>query len=311
MLGHHHKVVLVGDGAVGSSFSFSLLQTTQEIDELVIVDLKKEKATGESLDLQDITPLTSPVNIHAGDYSDAKDADVVVITAGVPRKPGETRLDLVNKNTKILSTIVTPIVESGFNGIFVVSSNPVDILTTVTQQLSGFPKHRVIGTGTSLDTARLNVVLSEKLNVPVNEIDALVLGEHGDTSFGAFDEATINGKPLKEVTNLTSEDYSELEEAVKNRGSEIIAGKGATFYGVAKYLAYIVKAIIENRNVMLPVSAPLTNQYGINDLYLGMPAVINRTGIERVVDYGLSDTEVEKLKLSAAKMKEVLDGVEF
>ena len=176
MLGHHHKVVLVGDGAVGSSFAFSLLQTTQEIDELVIVDLKKEKATGESLDLQDITPLTSPVNIHAGDYSDATDADVVVITAGVPRKPGETRLDLVSKNTKILSTIVNPIVESGFNGIFVVSSNPVDILTTVTQQLSGFPKHRVIGTGTSLDTARLNVLLSEKLNIPVNEIDALVLG---------------------------------------------------------------------------------------------------------------------------------------
>ena len=294
MLGYHHKVVLVGDGAVGSSFVFSLLQTTQEIDELVIVDLKKEKATGESLDLQDITPLTSPVNIHAGDYSDAADADVVVITAGVPRKPGETRLDLVSRNTKILSTIVNPIGESGFNGIFVVSSNPVDILTTVTQQLSGFPKHRVIGTGTSLDTARLNVLLSEKLNVPVNEIDALVLGEHGDTSFGAFDEATINGKPLK---------------AVKERGGKIIEGKGATFYGVAKYLAYIVKAIIENRNIMLPISAPLMGQYGINDLYLGIPAIVNRTGIEKVVDYGLSDTEIEKLKYSAAKMKDVLDGV--
>ncbi len=149
----------------------------------------------------------------------------------------------------------------------------------MTQQLSGFPKHRVIGTGTSLDTARLNVLLSEKLNVPVNEIDALVLGEHGDTSFGAFDEATINGK-------------------------------GATFYGVAKYLTYIVKTIIENRNIMLPISAPLTGQYGINDLYLGMPAIVNRTGIEKVIDYGLSDTEIEKLKYSAAKMKDVLDGVE-
>src|SRR5699024_7328811 len=259
--------------------------------------------------LQDITPLTSPVNIHAGDYSDAADADVVVITAGVPRKPGETRLDLVSRNTKILSTIVNPIVESGFNGIFVVSSNPVDILTTVTQQLSGFPKHRVIGTGTSLDTARLNVLLSEKLNVPVNEIDALVLGEHGDTSFGAFDEAAINGKPIKEVTDLTAQDYSELEKAVKERGSKIIEGKGATFYGVAKYLAYIVKAIIEKRNIMLPISAPLMGQYGINDLYLGIPAIVNRTGIEKVVDYGLSDTEIEKLKYSAAKMKDVLDGV--
>ncbi|MBB1123669.1 L-lactate dehydrogenase [Limosilactobacillus albertensis] len=311
MLRHHHKVLLVGDGAVGSSFAFSLLQTTQEVDELVIVDLKKDKATGESLDLQDITPLTSPVNIHAGDYSDATDADVVVITAGVPRKPGETRLDLVNKNAKILSTIVTPIVESGFSGIFVVSSNPVDILTTLTQKLSGFPKHRVIGTGTSLDTARLDVLLSEKLDLPVNEIDAFILGEHGDTSFGAFDEATVNGKPLKEVANLTDQDYAALEKAVKARGSEIINGKGATFYGVAKYLAYIVRAIIENRNVMLPVSVPLTGQYGIKDLYLGLPAIINRTGIERVVDYDFSEAELKKLTLSATKMKEVLDNVEL
>lgn len=309
MVEHHHKVLLVGDGAVGSSFAFSLLQTTQEVDELVIVDLKKDKAAGEALDLQDITPLTSPVNIHGGEYSDAKDADVVVITAGVPRKPGETRLDLVAKNAKILSTIVTPIVESGFKGIFVVSSNPVDILTTLTQRFSGFPKNRVIGTGTSLDSARLTVLLAEKLDVPVNEIDALVLGEHGDTSFGAFDEATVNGKPLKEVAGLNDQAYDELEEAVKKRGGEIIATKGATFYGVAKYLAYIVKAVIENRNIMLPVSAPLTGQYGINDLYLGLPAVVNHTGIEHIIEYDLSASEVEKLKLSAAKMKEVLDGV--
>lgn len=181
----------------------------------------------------------------------------------------------------------------------------------MTQKISGFPKHRVLGTGTSLDTARLDVLLSEKLNIPVNEIDALVLGEHGDTSFGAFDEATINGKPLKDVTDLTDQDFDELEEAVKRRGGQIIAGKGATFYGVAKYLAYIVKAILENRNIMLPVSAPLNGQYGINDLYLGMPAIINRTGIEHVIDYKLSDTEAKKVKLSAAKMKEVLDSVEI
>lgn len=157
----------------------------------------------------------------------------------------------------------------------------------------------------------MDVLLSQKLNIPVNEIDALVLGEHGDTSFGAFDEATINGKPLKEATNLTVEDYDELEKAVKERGGKIIAGKGATFYGVAKYLAYIVKAIIENRNIMLPISAPLTGQYGIDNLYLGMPAIINRTGVAKVIDYDLSDAETEKLKNSAAKMKEVLDGVKI
>lgn len=311
MLKHRHKIMLVGDGAVGSSFAFSLLQITQEVDELVIVDLKKEKAIGESLDLQDITPLTGPVDIHAGDYADAKDADVVVITAGVPRKQGETRLDLVNKNARILSTIVTPIVESGFSGIFVVSSNPVDILTTLTQRLSGFPKHRVIGTGTSLDTARLNVLLSQKLNVPVNEIDAWVLGEHGDTSFAAFDEATVNGQPLKAVAGLNDKDYADLEETVRKRGGNIIAGKGATFYGISKYLAYIVKAIIENHNVVLPVSAPLTGQYGINNLYLGIPAIINWTGTETTVNFTLSPNEQKKLQLSAAKMKEVLASVKI
>ncbi|MDO4903664.1 MAG: L-lactate dehydrogenase [Limosilactobacillus sp.] len=306
-----HKVVLVGDGAVGSSFAYSLLQTTPEVDELIIIDRNEDKAAGDSLDLQDITPLESPTIIRPGVHADAKDADVVVITAGVPRKPGETRLDLINKNTAILKSIVDPIVASGFNGIFLVSSNPVDILTTLTQKISGFPKERVIGTGTSLDTARLNVLLSQKLNIPVNEIDALILGEHGDTSFGAFDEATINGKPLKEVADLTAEDYEAFEDAVRKRGGEIISRKGATFYGVAKCLAHIVKAIIENRNIMLPVSAPLNGEYGVKDLYLGVPAIINTSGIFKVVDYDLSEEESKKMLHSAAEMKKVLDSVEL
>lgn len=311
MIKRRHKVLLVGDGAVGSSFAYSLLQTTQEVDELVIVDLNKEKAQGDALDLQDITPLVSPVVIRSGEYADAADADVAVITAGVPRKPGETRLDLVNKNVKILSTIIKPIVDSGFHGIFVVSSNPVDILTTLTQRLSGFPKERVIGTGTSLDSARLNVLLAQKLDVPVSEIDAHIMGEHGDTSFAAFDEATVNGQPLKSSTDLTAEDYAALEEAVKKRGGEIISRKGATFYGVAKCLAYIVKAILENRNVTLPISAPMNGEYGVKDLYLGAPAVINTSGIVKVIEHDLSAEESKKMTHSAAKMKEVLDGVEL
>lgn len=311
MIKRRHKVLLVGDGAVGSSFAYSLLQTTQEVDELVIVDLNKEKAQGDALDLQDITPLVSPVVIRSGEYADAADADVAVITAGVPRKPGETRLDLVNKNVKILSTIIKPIVDSGFHGIFVVSSNPVDILTTLTQRLSGFPKERVIGTGTSLDSARLNVLLAQKLDVPVSEIDAHIMGEHGDTSFAAFDEATVNGQPLKSSTDLTADDYAALEEAVKKRGGEIISRKGATFYGVAKCLAYIVKAILENRNVTLPISAPMNGEYGVKDLYLGAPAVINTSGIVKVIEHDLSAEESKKMTHSAAKMKEVLDGVEL
>ena len=311
MIKRRHKVLLVGDGAVGSSFAYSLLQTTPEVDELVIVDLNKDKAHGDALDLQDITPLESPTIIRSGEYSDASDADVAVITAGVPRKPGETRLDLVNKNVKILKSIVQPIVDSGFHGIFVVSSNPVDILTTLTQKLAGFPKERVIGTGTLLDSARLNVLLAEKLDVSVSEIDAHVMGEHGDTSFAAFDEATVNGEPLMTATDLTTDDYAALEEAVKKRGGEIIAHKGATFYGVAKCLAYIVKAILENRNVTLPISAPLNGEYGVKDLYLGVPAVINTSGIVKVIEHDLSAEESKKMINSAAKMKEVLDGVEL
>ena len=300
MIKRCHKVLLVGDGAVGSSFAYSLLQTTQEVDELVIVDINRDKADGDAMDLQDITPLEAPTIIRSGEYADAADADVAVITAGVPRKPGETRLDLVNKNAKILSTIVQPIVDSGFHGIFVVSSNPVDILTTL-----------VIGTGTSLDSARLNVILAEKLDVPVSEIDAHIMGEHGDTSFAAFDEATVNGQPLKEVANFTPANYAGIEEMVKERGGKIIARKGATFYGVAKCLAYIVKAILENRNVTLPISAPLNGEYGVSDLYLGVPAVINTSGIVKVIEHDLSAEESKKMAHSAAKMKEVLDGVEL
>lgn len=311
MIKRCHKVLLVGDGAVGSSFAYSLLQTTQEVDELVIVDLNRDKADGDAMDLQDITPLEAPTIIRSGEYADAADADVAVITAGVPRKPGETRLDLVNKNAKILSTIVQPIVDSGFHGIFVVSSNPVDILTTLTQRMSGFPKNRVIGTGTSLDSARLNVILAEKLDVPVSEIDAHIMGEHGDTSFAAFDEATVNGQLLKEVANFTPANYAGIEEMVKERGGKIIARKGATFYGVAKCLAYIVKAILENSNVTLPISAPLNGEYGVSDLYLGVPAVINTSGIVKVIEHDLSAEESKKMAHSAAKMKEVLDGVEL
>ena len=291
-----HKVVLVGDGAVGSAFAFSLLQSTHEIDELVIVDRNQQKATGDAVDLADITPLTSPVRVVAGNDQDAHNADVVVITAGVARKPGETRLDLVNKNAAILKTIVDPIVAAGFKGVFVISSNPVDILTTLTQRLSGFPKERVIGTGTSLDSMRLRILLSHRLHLSVNAVDAQILGEHGDTSFAAFNEITINGKPLAERVQLTD---------------QVIGNKGATFYGVAKCLAYITSAIIENRNVVLPISAPLEGQYGINGIYLGLPAVINSQGIGQVIEYPLTVDEQAKMTHSAKAMKTVLDSIQL
>ena len=287
------KVMLVGDGAVGSAFANDLLQHVS-LDELIIVDRKTQKAAGDAMDLEDLAMFDGTTVVRAGKYEDAADTDVVVITAGIPRKPGESRLDLVNKNVGILKTIIDPIVNSGFKGIFVVASNPVDILTTLTQRISGFPKNRVIGTGTSLDTARLRVALAKRCHVPVREISVDVLGEHGDTSFANFDE-----------------ELAEMQSGVKKKGGAIIRSKGATYYGVARCLSLICEAIIFNRSIVLPLSAPLNGQYGINDLYLGTPASVNRTGIRYVIETPLSKREVAAMQYSAAKMKEVLDGVEL
>ena len=285
------KVFLVGDGAVGSTFANDLLQNAT-VDELAICDVAKDRPVGDSMDLEDITPFMGQTDIHPAEYSDAKDADVCVITAGVPRKPGETRLDLVAKNVKILKSIVEPVVESGFKGVFVVSANPVDILTTLTQKLSGFPKNRVIGTGTSLDS--------------------MVLGEHGDTSFENFDESTVDGKPLRDYAEINDNVLSEIETDVRKKGGKIIANKGATFYGVAMMLTQIVSAILDNRSICLPLSAPINGEYGIkHDLYLGTPTVINGEGIEQVIETKLSDAEKAKMLNSADKMQEVLSGIEL
>ena len=304
----NRKVLLVGDGSVGSAFANDLLQNCN-VNELVICDVAEKRPVGDSMDLEDITPFMGQTDIHSGHYSDATDADVCVITAGVPRKPGETRLDLVAKNVKILESIVKPVVDSGFKGIFVISANPVDILTTLTQKLSGFPKNKVIGTGTSLDTARLRVALSHKTGVNVDHIDAYVLGEHGDTSFENFDEAIIDHKPLRSYKELDEETLVELETDVRKKGGKIIANKGATFYGVAMCLTQICKAILENKALVMPLSAPMTGEYGIHDLYLGSPAVVTANGISDVIELHLSEDEKKKMAYSAAKMKEVVDGI--
>ena len=304
-----NKVLLVGDGRVGSTFANDLLQNV-DIDELVITDVAEKLPVGDSLDLEDVTNFYKPVNIHAGTYADAKDVDIVVITAGMARKPGMTRLDLVDKNVQILKSIIEPIVESGFKGIFVVSANPVDILTTLTQKLSGFPKNRVIGTGTSLDTARFKIALAKKVGVTVRDVNAYVLGEHGDTSFENFDEATIDDKPLRSYPELTDEVLDDLQTEVRQKGGKIIANKGATFYGVAQMLTQICKAILENKEMVLPLSAPVKGLYGIDhDLFLGTPAVINSNGIADVIETKLSDDELKKMNYSADKMQEVVDGV--
>ncbi|MCI1922172.1 MAG: L-lactate dehydrogenase [Liquorilactobacillus nagelii] len=310
---NHQKVILVGDGAVGSSFAYAMaLQGVAE--EFGIVDVVKERTEGDALDLADATALSYPKKIYSAEYSDCKDADLVVITAGAPQKPGETRLDLVNKNLKILSSIVKPVVESGFNGIFLVAANPVDILTYATWKFSGFPKNRVIGSGTSLDTSRLRVALGELMGVhDPRSVHAYIMGEHGDSEFAAYSAATVGGLPILDwakANGVTKEQLAKVEDDVRNKAYVIISKKGATFYGVATALARISKAILRDEDAVLPVSAYMDGQYGLDDIYIGTPAVVNGNGLDRILEVPLSAEEEKKMTDSAKTLKQVLnDGL--
>ena len=304
---NHQKVVLVGDGAVGSSYAFAMAQ--QGIaEEFAIVDIIKKRTEGDALDLEDATAFTAPKSIYSADYDTCKDADLVVITAGAPQKPGETRLQLVDKNLKIIKSVVEPIVKSGFDGVFLVAANPVDILTYAVQKFSGFPKNKVVGSGTSLDSARLRVALAKKFHVDPRDVSANIMAEHGDSEFAAFSSATIGGKPLLDMAKeqgVSEDDLLKIEDDVRNKAYEIINRKGATFYGVATALMRISRAILRDENSVLPVGAPLNGEYGLKDIYIGTPAVVNASGIERVIEVPLNDREKKAMTGSAAALAEV------
>lgn len=304
---NHQKVVLVGDGAVGSSYAFAMAQ--QGIaEEFAIVDIIKEQTEGDAMDLEDATAFTAPKNIYSADYDTCKDADLVVITAGAPQKPGETRLQLVDKNLKIIKSVVEPIVKSGFDGIFLVAANPVDILTYAVQKLSGFPKNKVIGSGTSLDSARLRVALGKKLHVDPRDVIANIMGEHGDSEFAAYSSATVGGKPLLDIAKdegISEDELLKIEDDVRNKAYEIINRKGATFYGVATALMRISKAILRDENSVLPIGAPMNGEYGLNDLYIGTPAVVNASGVAKVIEVPLNDREKKAMADSAKQLEEV------
>ena len=310
---NHQKVMLVGDGAVGSSYAYAMaLQGIAE--EFGIIDVVKERTEGDALDLLDATGYTYPKKIYSAEYSDCKDADLVVITAGAPQKPGETRLDLVNKNLRILSTIVKPVVESGFQGIFLVAANPVDILTYATWKFSGFPKERVLGSGTSLDTASLRVAMADLTGIKdPRSMHAYIMGEHGDSEFAAYSSASIGSLPFLDWAkehDVSKETLEKIEDDVRNKAYEIINKKGATFYGVAAALARISKAILRDEDTVLPVSAYMDGQYGINDVYIGTPAVVCADGIKQVIEVPLNEEEQTKMTESAKTLKQVLnDGL--
>ncbi|AUT06624.1 L-lactate dehydrogenase [Streptococcus parauberis] len=296
----HKKIILVGDGAVGSSYAFALIN--QGIaQELGIIEIPQlfEKAVGDALDLSHALAFTSPKKIYAAQYSDCADADLVVITAGVPQKPDETRLDLVDKNLAINKSIVTQVVESGFDGIFLVAANPVDILTYSTWKFSGFPKERVIGSGTSLDTARFRQALAEKIGIDARSVHAYIMGEHGDSEFAVWSHANVAGVKLEqwlqENRDIDEEGLVRLFESVRDAAYSIINKKGATFYGIAVALARITKAILNDENTVLPLSVYQYGQYqGVKDVFIGQPAIIGAHGIVRPVNLPLNDAELQK-----------------
>lgn len=307
-----NKVVLIGDGAVGSSYAFALVAQGLA-DELVIIDLDEAKVKGDVSDLNHSAPYgDSPVKVKAGSYEDCSNADLIVITAGAAQKPGETRLDLVEKNTKIFKDIVTKIMNTGFNGIFLIATNPVDVLSYVTQKVSGLPKAQVIGSGTILDTARFKFELAQEFGVSPWSVDAQIIGEHGDSELAIWSQANIAGQPLYNLLNDNPDKQHRIDEIFTNTRDaayEIIQSKGATYYGIAMGLVRITQAILKNQNVVLPVSSYLEGEYKQDDVYIGVPTLINRNGAVKVYETQLNNEESEKFENSAIILKDMQNKI--
>ncbi len=295
------KIVLVGTGFVGMSFAYSILNQGG-VNELVLIDVLKEKAEGEAMDLSHgLSCAPSRINIKSGDYSECKDANIVVITAGVAQKPGQTRLELATINANIIKDITQNVVASGFKGIFIVASNPVDIMTYIVAKVSGFPKNKVIGSGTVLDTARLRYILGEYLAVSSKNVHAYILGEHGDSSFVPWSHCYVGCKKISEILEDRHTDLSVLDDIYKDvqqAAYEIISKKKATYYGIGLALTKLTKAILNDENQILTVSTKLEGEYNHKGLFIGVPAIINNNGMREILELKL--TGQEQLKFDAS-----------
>ena len=304
---HKDKIVVVGAGNVGEAIAYTLMIRKQASD-IVLIDLNEARAKGDALDISHGTSFYNQVTIRQGGYEECADADIIIVTAGVARKPGQTRLDLAKVNVSIMRSVTESIMQYAKNPIIVVVSNPADIITAEIQAISGLPANRVIGSGTSLDTARLRYNLSEALNVSVKDVQAYVLGEHGDSQVPIYSSAAIGGVSLDsaaEQLNVTL-DKEDIAKRTREGGAEVIGLKGATFYGVATCLMRITRAILRDEDAVLPVSAYMEGQYGLNDIYIGTPAVVNGSGLDSILEVPLNEEEHAKMTASAKTLKEVL-----
>ncbi|MDE5569393.1 MAG: L-lactate dehydrogenase [Ruminococcus sp.] len=309
------KVVLIGTGMVGMSFAYALVNQGGICNELVLIDVNKERAMGEAMDLNHgLAFAKSNMKIYAGDYKDCKDADIIVIAAGVAQKEGETRLDLLQRNAEVFRSIITPVVKSGFDGIFLVATNPVDIMTRVTYELSRFGASRVIGTGTSLDTARLRYLLGDYFTVDPKNIHAYVIGEHGDSEFVPVSQVMLATKHVTEIfdddrNSYCIDDMQKIEEQVRTSAYKIIEAKRATYYGIGMAITRIVKAILGDENSVVTVSAKLCGEYESKNMFIGVPCIIGRNGVKEILELSLTDDEMEKFKSSASILDESFNGL--
>ena len=309
------RIAVVGAGNVGATFAYSLL-VSGLASEIVLIDMNKSRAEGEAMDLNHSVPLTHPTHIWAGEYADCSGAAVVVITAGTAQRPGETRLSLVQRNAAIFKQIITEVVRYNPEGLILVATNPVDILTYAAWKYSGLPSQRVIGSGTILDTARFRYLLSQYFDVDPRSVHANIIGEHGDSEVPVWSLANIAGMQLADFCKnngfgCVDQDMEDIFVQTRDAAYHIIERKGATYYAVAQGLLRIVEAILRDQSTVLSVSTLIQDYYDISDVYLSIPAVIHRGGIDRVIKLALNDTEIDGLRASARVLRQVIDQMDF
>lgn len=308
-----NKITIIGSGSVGSTIAYTL--TVQNIaSEIVMIDINNEKALGEALDIRQGLPFCNPCSVYAGTYQDAKDSDIVIITSGVPRKAGQSRLELAQTNIDVTKGIIPEITRYAPDAVYLIVSNPVDILTYTFCKCSGLPESRIIGSGTILDTARLRARLSEYYSISQSNVHAYVLGEHGDSSFVPWSLANVSNVPIEECNNsfvnknvtLPPLDYNEVEEYVKKSGGRVIERKGATFYAVSVSVCHICKSLLSGIDSTMTVSTMMHGEYGIDDVCLSTLSIVGNKGIRGKVNLPLNDNEIKLLQNSADKLKEII-----
>ena len=307
------KVTIVGAGFVGSTIAYTL-NVAGTASEIVLVDVAKDRAEGEAMDIEHGSPFFKESLIHAGDYQTSANSDIVIITAGTSQRPGETRMDLIGRNAAIVTDVAKQVKETSPDATILVISNPVDVMTRVIQDVTGFPAERVIGSGTNLDSARFRYLLSKKFGVDSRNIHAYILGEHGDSEFAAWSNVNIAGMNINEASDafggvMGDYDYIDLEKQTRNAAYEIINRKKATYYGIAASAARICEAILRDEKSILPLSVKLTGQYGLKGVYLSLPTFVGQHGVIKVIAPYLSEQEEKHLHDSAKVLEEAFQSL--